>query len=571
MFPSRKPFILRLTRYAWALIALLAGPLAPAEDPPWEDVEMAAEPGAADRSSSDSSQALRRSFIPGSSGKDAKGASAFSLVIPSRSVKPASRADVEHPHVSKDLDGDTKMAGPGSAAGSNSSSISNSSSATAAALKPDPGARVLTDQAILDEIAVLTQGMDLSQPLRNCGRLSLALVDFLATGQSNGGPVSTEPVEDPPSSEWEYRTEQVQLKQEDGSMKTIELRVARYTQEGNEDGKYDTPTAGFRQTGKDRWAEHLDLASDLTKPIQVDWTMVPVWIARELERVDQVAGTLTASRVKVNEHADDAMHEIVFDAYRTDAGFRIRFLDAQDRQHPIRDHLEEVFDFVSSPEPKAIHADSFAPRVALKVSLRRKLAVADGKATPAAAPWAVSGQGRKRKAEEPAEGLAKKPKLPNPAPVLDQEGWNRAAAALAEHAREHGIPGPTSIVQVAGVTLGPWAGYQRAAYKEGTLPPAQIAILEAIPGWYWVWRASAPWDLIAAALAEHAREHGIPNQKSTVRGAGVKLGMWANNQRMAYKAGTLSPARIATLEAIPGWYWPGTSGRPKRAEEKPGC
>jgi len=290
------------------------------------------------------------------------------------------------------------------------------------------------------------------------------------------------------------------------------LRFARYVQEGNEDGTYDAPTEGFRQTSDDRWAEHLDLASGITRPVHLDWTMVPMWIARELETVDQVAGTLTASRIKVDRHTDDGMHEIVFDACRTGAGQRIRYLDPQDGERPIRERLDEVFTFVTSPETKAIHPDSFAPRVALKVSLRRKLAVADGPAGVAAIP---SGQDRKRKAEQPAEGLAKKRKAEQPAeglakkpkparkadrdasaeprPELPQSDpglalWFRRAEALKKHARKQGIPAKRSKVEGAGVQLGRWASTQRSAYKLGTLTPAQIAALEAIPEWTWVRR-----------------------------------------------------------------------------------
>jgi len=36
---------------------------------------------------------------------------------------------------------------------------------------------------------------------------------------------------------------------------------------------------------------------------------------------------------------------------------------------------------------------------------------------------------------------------------------------------------------------------------------------------------------------------------------GAALGEWVSTQRVGYKAGKMSDARIARLEAVAGWVW----------------
>jgi hypothetical protein len=48
----------------------------------------------------------------------------------------------------------------------------------------------------------------------------------------------------------------------------------------------------------------------------------------------------------------------------------------------------------------------------------------------------------------------------------------------------------------------------------------------------------------------------MPSQSAEYQG--VKLGSWISEQRLAKKGKSkcvMSPERVATLEAIPGWRW----------------
>lgn len=58
-------------------------------------------------------------------------------------------------------------------------------------------------------------------------------------------------------------------------------------------------------------------------------------------------------------------------------------------------------------------------------------------------------------------------------------------AQLATYVAKHGWERVRESLVVRGVPLGVWVSYCRARYREGILPAATIAGLEAIPGWSW--------------------------------------------------------------------------------------
>jgi hypothetical protein len=110
------------------------------------------------------------------------------------------------------------------------------------------------------------------------------------------------------------------------------------------------------------------------------------------------------------------------------------------------------------------------------------------------------------------------------------------------------------------VHIGEWVDDQRAAYKNGTLPPDRIAGLVAVPGWRWDPR-EAQWDLAYAALVDYRAKRDVLfkqlARKTTHRFLGevVDLGCWINKQRQLYKICKLTAERIARLEVVPGWQW----------------
>jgi hypothetical protein len=376
------------------------------------------------------------------------------------------------------------LAGPAAAPSS------HATAAASAAVKPDPGARILSDQAILAEIAVLTQGMDLDNPPPNCGRLSLALLDFLATGRSRGGPVSTEPLADG-LAEPSLHLGAIRIKREDGSAREIGLAYSRYDRAGDEDGRFEPP-AGFMET-EGGMKDFLDVSAGETGLRHLDWPKVPSLLAGELERVDQVAGTLTASRV--NQHALDFMHEVVFDAHRIPGGHRIRFIDPQDPNRPIRERLEKVFDFVASAEADAIHGDSFAPEVTVRIAFRRRLA---GAADPAPRASLPPGAGAAMETDDPGQETKARPqrlkrtrqeafaRLPGPAaqahpakPVAKrprQAAGEAAASPSGEGASSH-APAPGPAATAAGSGAAALTEAERAFLAGGVAPVAEPHVL----------------------------------------------------------------------------------------------
>ncbi len=115
-----------------------------------------------------------------------------------------------------------------------------------------------------------------------------------------------------------------------------------------------------------------------------------------------------------------------------------------------------------------------------------------------------------------------------------------------------------------GVGIGEWAFNQRTAHARGLLSAEYADRLERIPGWYWN-RDDADWADSFEVLRAFAVRHGTVAENATgpsvfegLRSRGAtprRLGVWVAMQRQAYRDGTLSAARAAQLEQLPGWTW----------------
>ena len=121
-----------------------------------------------------------------------------------------------------------------------------------------------------------------------------------------------------------------------------------------------------------------------------------------------------------------------------------------------------------------------------------------------------------------------------------------------------------------GYPLGTWVNDQRKKYRTDRLSPERIAFLESFPGWVWN-PQDASWEEGFAALERfvaregdaripnHHMENGARERHARVtrghREDGYPLGSWATTQFPAYRAGRLSPDRIARLKELPGWVW----------------
>ena len=101
--------------------------------------------------------------------------------------------------------------------------------------------------------------------------------------------------------------------------------------------------------------------------------------------------------------------------------------------------------------------------------------------------------------------------------------------------------------------FGQWINAQRTTKKKNLMSPERVATLEAVPGWSWD-PFAATWDTSYNKLRAYFKEHQEMPAYSTLY-QGCKLGLWINRQRTAKKKNIMTPERVASLEAIPGWSW----------------
>ncbi len=124
----------------------------------------------------------------------------------------------------------------------------------------------------------------------------------------------------------------------------------------------------------------------------------------------------------------------------------------------------------------------------------------------------------------------------------------RAYAARVGHASV-----PHGFVTDDGFKLGRWVIKRRSERNAGTLTPARVAELDAL-GMVWDARDAGYRTGVAHLRAYIARE-GHANVPAThVTDDGFTLGGWVISRRSERNAGTLTPARVAELDAL-GMVW----------------
>jgi len=136
--------------------------------------------------------------------------------------------------------------------------------------------------------------------------------------------------------------------------------------------------------------------------------------------------------------------------------------------------------------------------------------------------------------------------------VLDKatsSWWDGYGHARACH-QEHGdLDVPHAYVTAGGFPLGAWLSAQRADRNSGTLPAGRIRLLDAL---------GMIWDLLEHAWMSTYRElrafgdaHGhLEVPLDYVTAGGIGLAQWQDTQRDTARAGTMTTARRALLEAI---------------------
>jgi hypothetical protein len=164
----------------------------------------------------------------------------------------------------------------------------------------------------------------------------------------------------------------------------------------------------------------------------------------------------------------------------------------------------------------------------------------------AAAPRAPVEPGRQP--DPTAHGIS----LP-PAHSAPDTFWNDGLVGLLGWVEDHGAALPGLADRWKDQPVGRWVRAQRQ--RKDRLNDAQIAALEALPGWCWDEEA-ARWEQGFRGLSRWAAEYGHANPPRGTAGVGLaRLAQWAAQQRALHRQGRLSPDRIARLEALPAWRW----------------
>ena len=153
-------------------------------------------------------------------------------------------------------------------------------------------------------------------------------------------------------------------------------------------------------------------------------------------------------------------------------------------------------------------------------------------------------------------------------PVQDRRTARMAAGLdhLREFAAEHGHVSPVqSYVSTDGFPLGQFTHWLRRSKARDTLPPGDIAAVEAFPDWQWD-ALEARWRAGLGELAAFKATYGhtrVPRTYMTP--GGQPLGKWLANQRQVGRCGSLAAHRRRALEDVdPDWDKPLTAPRRPR-------
>lgn len=139
-----------------------------------------------------------------------------------------------------------------------------------------------------------------------------------------------------------------------------------------------------------------------------------------------------------------------------------------------------------------------------------------------------------------------------------RDRWEAAFEQLTAFVAEHGsarVPMVKSRRREPGFNLGSWVSRQRSEYRLGKLPPADVARLEALPGWSWD-PFRDQWEEMFGVLAGYAATHGaasVPGSLKTPSGRSVAS--WVTRMRGMYRDGDLPGEQAERLAALPGWVW----------------
>jgi hypothetical protein len=130
--------------------------------------------------------------------------------------------------------------------------------------------------------------------------------------------------------------------------------------------------------------------------------------------------------------------------------------------------------------------------------------------------------------------------------------WNEGFRELEKYIGKHGHAKVPALYETAdGYKLGVWVNSQRT--KSSQLTVDKVSRLESLPHWIWN-QIDSQWEEGYKHLTDFVEKNGHAGVAARSKTSdGYSLGTWVGTQRS--KKDSLSPERLAKLEALPGWVW----------------
>lgn len=129
--------------------------------------------------------------------------------------------------------------------------------------------------------------------------------------------------------------------------------------------------------------------------------------------------------------------------------------------------------------------------------------------------------------------------------------WQKKYDLLKEYVSLEGCL-PIRSVIYKGVKLGAWLDTQKQNFKKGKLSPEREALLRSVGVDFEASQQEkneAKWNQNYSLFKEYVTFSGhLPSLSIVYKRANI--GVWLNNQKIALKAGTLSPARETLLRSV---------------------
>jgi hypothetical protein len=111
---------------------------------------------------------------------------------------------------------------------------------------------------------------------------------------------------------------------------------------------------------------------------------------------------------------------------------------------------------------------------------------------------------------------------------------------------------PKKFINVKGIKIGRWVSVQREYFVDGRISDNRVLRLNKIG---FIWKViEAEWEKMFSLLKRYHMSYGNCDTRTLFEVDGVKLGRWANRQRLMYSRGKLKEDQVRRLEEL-GFSW----------------